>query len=438
MKDRSRFYKLAAIVSTFTVIALAAVCVMGGVFAETGVKATNSNAASYEIEDSNPAIYVAERNRNSVVGVITNVESWSDRTREVSTSTCAEGSGVCIADGGYIITNYHVVSGGDSYQVLMPSGEIVDAGLVGYDSSVDLAVLKVDEDHADELTPAAIGSVDKLSVGSTVVAIGNPGGQTLSNTVTSGIVSCLERTVDGGNTSRTVRYIQHDAAISSGNSGGGLFDVNGNLVGINTLKYSGSVYSSSTYEGLGFAIPVDSAYPIAVEIIEEGRVRRLGLGVTVQEVSGADEPTDEEPPAGLYVVGVTRNGPAYKAGITEGDFIIGVNDKRITSMEDLTDVVDVCSEGDTVTIIVARYVEEGSSSDSDGNFNRTGVTLEDILGSYFGTPSDDGGENYAFGYGGYGFPFGGYGNYGNYGNYYQQPAYELEILELEVQLEYLN
>lgn len=435
MKDRSRFYKLTAIVSVFMVLTLAVVCAMGGVFAETGVKATNSNAASYEIEDTNPAIYVAERNKNSVVGVITNVESWSDRTREVSTSTYSEGSGVCIADGGYIITNYHVVSGGDSYQVLMPSGEIVDAELVGYDSSMDLAVLKVDDDYAGELTPAAIGSVDKLSVGSTVVAIGNPGGQTLSNTVTSGIVSCLERTVDGGNTSRTVSYIQHDAAISSGNSGGGLFDVNGNLVGINTLKYSGSAYSGSSYEGLGFAIPIDSAYPIAVEIIEEGHVRRLGLGVTVQEVSGADEPTDEETPAGLYVVGVTKDGPAYDAGITEGDFIIGINDERITTMEDLTDVVDACSEGDTVIVTVARYVEEGSSSDSNGSFNRTGATLEDIIGSYFGSSADDSGDSYAFGYGNYGFPFGGYGNYGNY---YQQPTYELEILELEVQLEYLN
>ncbi len=440
MKDRSRFYKPAAIISVFTALTIVAVCAVGGVFAETGVKATNSNAASYEIEDTNPAIYVAERNRNSVVGVITNVESWSDRTREVSTSTYSEGSGVCIADGGYIITNYHVVSGGDSYQLLMPSGEIVDAELVGYDSSMDLAVLKVDDDYADQLTPAAIGSVEKLSVGSTVVAIGNPGGQTLSNTVTSGIVSCLERTVDGGNTSRTVSYIQHDAAISSGNSGGGLFDVNGNLVGVNTLKYSGSVYSTSTYEGLGFAIPIDSAYPIAVEIIEEGRVRRLGLGVTVQEVSGADEPTDEETPAGLYVVGVTKDGPAYDAGVAEGDFIIGINDERITTMEDLTDVVDACSEGDTVIVTVARYVEEGSSADSDSGFNRTSTTLEDIVGSYFGSSSDDSGESYAFGNGGYGgyygFPFGGYGNYGNY--YYQQPAYELEILELEVQLEYLN
>ena len=443
MKDRSRFYKLTAIISVFMALTLVAVCAVGGVFAEPGVKATNSNAASYEIEDTNPAIYVADRNKNSVVGVITNVESWSDRTREVSTATYSEGSGVCIADGGYIITNYHVVSGGDSYQVLMPSGETVDAELVGYDSSMDLAVLKVDADSAGELTPAAIGSVDKLSVGSTVVAIGNPGGQTLSNTVTSGIVSCLQRTVDGGNTSRTVRYIQHDAAISSGNSGGGLFDVNGNLVGINTLKYSGSLYSGSTYEGLGFAIPIDSVYPLAVEIIEEGRVRRLGLGVTVQEVTGADEPTDEETPAGLYVVGVTKDGPAYDAGIAEGDFIIDINDQRVTQMEDLTDVVDACSEGDIVTVTVARYVEEGSSADSDGGFNRTGATLNELLGSN-SSPSEDG-DSYAFGYGyygfpfgGYGFPFGGYDNYDNYDNYYQQPSYELEILKLEVKLEYLN
>lgn len=395
------------------------------IFAEgTGVTATNSSEASYEIEDTNPAIHVAQRNVNSVVGVITMVESWDRYTREVTEEIYSEGSGVVIADNGYVITNYHVVSGGDFYNVLMPSGETVDAEMVGYDSSVDLAVLKVSDEYAAELVPAAIGSVDKVFVGSTVIAIGNPGGQTLSNTVTSGIISCLERAVDGGNTSRTVEYIQHDASISSGNSGGGLFDVNGNLIGINTLKYSSSgYYGSGSYEGLGFAIPVDTAFDVAVQIIEQGHVRRIGIGVTVQEADGAEEPTEEETPAGLYIVGLTKDGPAYKAGVQEGDFLIAINGERVKQMEDLTDVIDELNEGDTVTVTVARYVEEGAADrEHESDFNSTGFEPA----SSYGFP--------------FGFPFGGYfGDYDDYyPDYYNQPAYELEIIDFEIVLEYLN
>lgn len=426
----TRIYKLAALVCILTALAVAAVTA----FADTGVQARNSNAASYEIEDTNPAIYVAARNANSVVGVIVKTESWSDRTREVTVEPVSEGSGVVIDDAGYIITNYHVVSDGDMFEILMSSGETVEAEMVGYDSSVDLAVLKVDEKYMDQLVPAAIGSVEKLSVGSSVFAIGNPGGSTLSNTVTGGMVSCLERNVDASNTSRTINYIQHDAPISSGNSGGGLFDVNGNLVGINTLKYASNAYSNSSYEGLGFAIPIDYAYDIAVEIIEEGRVRRVGLGVTVQEADGVEEPTDEETPAGLYIVAVTKDGPADTAGIQEGDFLIGINDNRIYTMEDLTDVIDKCNEGDKVTVTIARYTQVGASDDNGGGFSRTSFETVDDWSDYFG------------GYGGYGFgspfgfPFDMDDFYEYYNNYYnqQQPTYELEIIEVECVLEYLN
>ena len=421
----SRIYKLAAPVCILIVLAVAAVTA----FADTGVQARNSNAASYEIEDTNPAIYVAARNANSVVGVIVKTESWSDRTREVTVEPVSEGSGVVIDDAGYIITNYHVVSDGDMFEILMPSGETVDAEMVGYDSSVDLAVVKVDEKYMDQLTPAAIGSVEKLSVGSSVFAIGNPGGSALSNTVTGGMVSCLERDVNADNTSRTINYIQHDAPISSGNSGGGLFDVNGNLVGINTLKYASNAYSTSSYEGLGFAIPIDYAYDIAVEIIEEGRVRRVGIGVTVQEADGAEEPTDDTTPAGLYVVATTKDGPAEKAGILEGDFIIGINDSRIYTMEDLTDVIDKCNEGDKVTVTIARYTQVGASDDKGGGFSRTSFETVDDWSDYFG------------GYGGFGSPFGFPFDMEDFYDYYynqQQPTYELEIIEVECVLEYLN
>lgn len=420
-----RIYKLAALLAVLTALAVASVAA----FADTGVKAQNSNAASYEIEDTNPAIHVAERNANSVVGVIVNAESWSDRTREVTVQPVSEGSGVVIDDNGYIITNYHVVSDGDMYEILMSSGETVEAEMVGYDSSVDLAVLKVSEEHMDKLTPAAIGSVDKLSVGSSVFAIGNPGGSTLSYTVTSGIVSCLSRDVDASNTSRTINYIQHDAPISSGNSGGGLFDVNGNLVGINTLKYASSIYSNASYEGLGFAIPIDYAYDIAVEIIEQGRVRRVGIGVTIQEADGVEEATEEATPTGLYVVATTKDGPAEKAGILEGDFIIALNGDRIHKMSDLTDIIDNCEEGDTVTVTVARYTEVGGTKDHDGGFTRTSATPVDDWSDFFGS----------YGMSPFGFPFDMEDFYDYYYNQQQvEPEYELEILDFDCVLEYLN
>ena len=197
--------------------------------------------AAEPVSDPSPAVYVAQKNANSVVGVITNVQNWNRSTGEVEETMYSQGSGVVIQEGGYVLTNYHVISGGDSFQVLLPSGEKAEATLAGSDSSLDLAVLQVTGDAAKELVPATIGSSSSLIVGSTVVAIGNPGGEVLANTVTQGIVSALERSdVNGKNTTRTVDYIQHDAAINSGNSGGGLFNYKGELVGINTLKYSGS------------------------------------------------------------------------------------------------------------------------------------------------------------------------------------------------------
>ena len=265
-----------------------------------------------------------------------------------------------IAEDGYILTNYHVVEGGTAYQILMPDGEKIDATLVGTDSSTDLAVLKVDE-NADQLVPATIGSTESLKVGSTVVAIGNPGGEVLANTVTQGVVSALERTsVNSSNTSRRISYIQHDAAINSGNSGGGLFNYKGELVGINTLKYSGSAYSSVSFEGLGFAIPIDTAFDIATQLMENGKVIRPGLGVTVSDfTNGPDEPLPNNPPASVLVQTVNEGGAADKAGIQQYDFIYAVDGERVSCMLDLTSILDQHEAGDTVTVTVIRYNEAG-------------------------------------------------------------------------------
>ena len=163
----------------------------------TGIIPTMTAASAEEpvaevSEDTNPAIYVAQKNANSVVGVITNMQDWNRSTGETEETMIGQGSGVVIAEGGYVLTNYHVIEDGTAYQVLMPNGDKVDATLVGSDSSLDLAVLQVQE-QADTLVPATIGDSTSLQVGATVIAIGNPGGEVLANTVTQGIVSALER-----------------------------------------------------------------------------------------------------------------------------------------------------------------------------------------------------------------------------------------------------
>ena len=341
---------------------------MAGLLGEKNPTAyAESTSVAEPTEDTSPAIYVAEKNINSVVGVITNSQTW-DQSKGVIDEPVAQGSGVVIAEGGYILTNYHVIADGTAYQILMPSGEKVDAELVGTDSSTDLAVLKVDDEAASQLVPVTVGTTDSLKVGSTVVAIGNPGGEVLANTVTQGVVSALERnTVSGSNASRQISYIQHDAAINSGNSGGGLFNYKGELVGINTLKYSGSAYSSVTFEGLGFAIPVDTAYDIATQLIENGKVQRPGLGVTVSDWEGPDEPLNDYAPASVVIRSVNEGGAADKAGLQEYDFIYAVDGERVTSMLDLTGILDQHEAGDTVSVTVIRYNEAGMYQNMGNN-----------------------------------------------------------------------
>ena len=380
--------------------ALMLVCALaiGSVFAlNAAPKAASAEATQAQVGapviDTSPAVYVAEKNANSVVGIITNTQGW-DRTYGVQDRMMAQGSGVVIQEGGYVLTNYHVIEDGNAFQVLLPSGDKVDATVAGADSNLDLAVLKV-TDQADKLVPVTIGSSEAMKVGSTVIAIGNPGGEVLANTVTQGIISALQRTsVSSNNTTRNVDYIQHDAPINSGNSGGGLFDYQGNLIGINTLKYGGSYYSNSSYEGLGFAIPIETAYPIAQQLIENGKVLRPQLGITVKDYDGPDEPMQDYAPASVCVYGVTEGGPAEKAGIKQYDFITAINGKRITSRRELTTLLDKFQPGDTVTVTVVRYN------------NVSMMPVNNGYDSYYGFP-------FGFGFGG----FGGYGNYGyNYGN----------------------
>jgi len=267
----------------------------------------------------------------------------------------------------------------------MPDGEKIDAKYIGGDSSTDLAVLQVEGDAAKQLVPVSVGSTENLPVGSTVIAIGNPGGEDLANTVTQGIVSALERTsVTASGASRRISYIQHDAPINSGNSGGGLFNYRGDLIGINTLKYSGSAYSAVTFEGLGFAIPIETVMDISAQLIEHGKVIRPGLGITCSDFPGPEEPLYNNPPASVAIYTVNEGGAAEKAGLKPYDFIYSVDGQRVSCMLDLTSILDQHEAGDTVSVTVIRYNQAG--------IYQTYSSIPSIFGSIYGSGGQSSGQ----------------------------------------------
>ena len=254
------------------------------------------------------------------------------------------GSGVIISQDGYILTCAHVVDGATSVKVQLQNGETYDATIVGSDSTSDIAVLKIE---AAGLTPAVIGDSSALAVGETVVAVGNPLG-TLSNTVTDGIISALNREVTVEDNDMTL--LQTNASISPGNSGGGLFNANGELIGVVNAKSS---YSEA--EGIGFAIPIDSAMEIAQQLIENGAVIRPALGVKILDVMDANTANQlGVSTTGVYVVEVTAGGGAEAAGVQAGDRIIAVDDTAVSSSNSVKSYLADKQVGDTVNLQVER------------------------------------------------------------------------------------
>ena len=254
------------------------------------------------------------------------------------------GSGVIISQDGYILTCAHVVDGATSVKVQLQNGETYDASIVGSDATSDIAVIKIE---ATGLTPAVIGDSDALAVGETVVAVGNPLG-TLSNTVTDGIISALNREVTVEDNDMTL--LQTNASISPGNSGGGLFNANGELIGVVNAKSS---YSEA--EGIGFAIPIDSAMEVAQQLIENGAVIRPALGVKILDVMDANTASQLGVSAtGVYVVEVTAGGGAEAAGVQAGDRIIAVDDTAVSSSNSVKSYLADKQVGDTVNLQVER------------------------------------------------------------------------------------
>ena len=268
------------------------------------------------------------------------------------------GSGVIVdADDGYILTNHHVVGEADEIEVILIDGRVFEAELVGSDAATDIAVIKVE---AENLSEMPIGDSNDVRVGDFVIAIGSPYG--LSHTVTSGIVSALGRT--GISRDGYEDFIQTDASINPGNSGGALVNMNGELIGINSVIIS----RSGGNVGIGFAVPTEIASSIMGQILDFGEIRRGLLGVNIQTIDPeAAETLGAEIEGGAIITRVFPNSAAEDAGLEVGDIIIGVNDKKITSNAELRNTIGLLRSGDAVTI---RYLRDNKSRTATATLGR--------------------------------------------------------------------
>lgn len=289
-------------------------------------------------------VYAA--NVNSTVGITTSVTTnfWGFQT-----TSAASGSGFILTADGYILTNFHVIESSSSISVTLYDGTSYDAVLVGYDESNDIAVLKID---ASDLSPVVLGDSDNLNVGDDVIAIGNPLGE-LTFSLTAGAVSALDReiTLSSG---VMMNLIQTDCAINSGNSGGALFNLYGEVIGITNAKYSSSGTEASI-DNIGFAIPINHIRSIVDSIIEKGYISKPYIGVSVGDVS--EETMGYGLPAGAAVKSVVENSPAEKAGIKVNDIITAVNGNEITGRSELSETISSCAVGDKLTLTVYRQGE---------------------------------------------------------------------------------
>ena len=258
------------------------------------------------------------------------------------------GSGFLLTSDGYILTNCHMVTGATTVTVTLYSGESYEATVVGADSMGDVALLKID---AESLPTVSIAEEDTLCVGDEVVAIGNPFGE-LEYTMTHGYISGLDREITIENT--PIRMIQTDTPINSGNSGGPLLDMNGNVVGIASAKYSGTTATGAAIENVSFAIPIHDALEIVYDLQEYGYVRgRAYLGVTVRDLD-AQLATDYGLPVGPRVESVTEGSCADKAGIRQGDFILSVSGRETESTSELLAALLRHKAGETVELELFR------------------------------------------------------------------------------------
>ncbi len=302
----------------------------------------------------------AERAMPSVVNIFTSKEVkapahpllndptlqrfFGDRFESRKRRTSSLGSGVIVSSEGYILTNHHVIEAADEVEIALFDGRKTKAIIVGSDPETDLAVLKIDEQGLPAITFAQPG---QAKVGDIVLAVGNPFG--VGQSVTMGIIGALGRSQVGINTFED--FIQTDAAVNPGNSGGALTDISGNLIGINTAIYSRTGGSL----GIGFAIPVHVVKQIMEQILQSGSVIRGWVGVSMQDMTRElAESFGLKTTTGALISGVLRDGPADRAGIIPGDILIAVEDDAVQNSSDMLNLVAALSPGKTVTVVVVR------------------------------------------------------------------------------------
>lgn len=399
-------------------LAIALVITMVGfaAFNSFGAKAESGTTdTANTVVVTSPFTEAIKEVKSSVVGV-SNYQmvrystggSWSwgfgyDRgestTQEVEAAT---GSGVVIAED-TVLTNFHVVEDASSLKVTTGDDEF-DATLLAYDENLDVAILKADGLNLPAVT---LGDSDTLQVGDWAICIGNPLGEQLAGTTTVGIVSALNREVSSTTTDKyglrgtvTNTMIQVDAAINSGNSGGGMFSVNGELMGIPTLKYTGSAFSGNTVEGIGMCIPINAAKPL-IEDVLSGKVSgnatagantnasgntdllngKPRMGITITGINTASTAVRTgQLPNGVYVTEVEEGSPAAEAGMQAADIIVDADNTVITSTSQLQEIIAEKNAGDTVEIKVYRVPGLADLTDADeipeGEYITMTVTLE--------------------------------------------------------------
>lgn len=303
---------------------------------------------------SDTAVYSASKVLPSIVGIKVEYTVSSNFIQGMSQVAQAEGSGVIMSDDGYILTNNHIINSSDSsvyyevseatkiYVYLYNDETAYEATIVGKDEETDLAVIKIEKDG---LTAAELGDSSSVKIGEFAMAIGNPLG--MQSSVTSGIISAVNRIVTSED-GTTYNLIQTDAAINSGNSGGALVNSEGKVIGINTLKLSGS-----GIEGMGFAIPINDTIDIYNQLIENGKVLRPYIGIGGIDL---DEATAKhyDLPIGIYVKEIQSNSPASSSDLKAGDVITAIEGTNVTTMDELNDIKNTKNIGDEITLDLYR------------------------------------------------------------------------------------
>jgi serine protease Do len=313
-----------------------------------------SNRLGRMFRSSTPTDFIsAAKNSQHAVVFIRSLKKLNDQNLTSTAYSSETGSGVIISSDGYIVTNNHVINGGDEVEVMLNDNREFKAKVIGTDSNTDLALLKIESSALDFLV---FGNSDSLQVGEWVMAIGNP--FKLQSTVTAGIVSAKGRNINVLENQGIESFIQTDAAVNAGNSGGALVNTKGELVGINTAIMT----VSGNYEGFSFAVPVNLAKKVVNDIRQYGFVQRGWLGVEIETIDDTRAKKLNIPEiAGVFVSLVTKGGAAYDAGLQSGDVIVSLNNKKILSLPQFMELIGTYKPGDNVDVV---YIRNGKKANT--------------------------------------------------------------------------